>query len=97
LSGAPISLEQTTIKGVNIPLPLEIAEGPHTVFFGGELATDGTWPKPFGVEVPWGRVDWAAHEYLPGPHHPNPHIHEFVYDQLQKKWASESAKPFYGH
>jgi hypothetical protein len=30
--------------------------------------------------------NWTGHDYLPGPAHPDPHIHEFYYDPIQKQW-----------
>ena len=94
----------------DVPLRLPEAEGlPHSVL-GSKLASDGktvyrqsatfdggTWPNPSGIDVPWGRVDWTSHPYLPGPAHPDPHIHEFVYDFKQGQWRSMPAKPFFGH
>ena len=109
--GTPILLPQRAIPGVgDVPTPLPEADGaPHTVL-GGKLASDGdtvyrqtatfpggTWPSLDGGEVPWGRVDWTGHEYLPGPSHPDPHIHEFYYDPQQKQWQIGPAKPFFGH
>lgn len=109
--GVPIPLQQRQVSGVgDVPLPLREAEGlPHTVL-GGKLARDGetvyrqtatfpggTWPPLDGQDVPWGRVDWTGHEYLPGPPHPSPHIHEFYYDPVNKHWKSTSAKPFWRH
>lgn len=96
-AGNPVPLaEQVTRSGQRIPLPDPAAHGPHTVI-GSRLASDGetiyrqtatfggeSWPKLDGQDVPWGRVDWTAHEYLPGPPHPVPHIHEFHYDFVQK-------------
>lgn len=109
--GAPIPLPQRAVPGVgDVPLPLPEAEGaPHTVL-GGKLASDGetvyrqsatfpggTWPPLDGTDVPWGRVDWSDHGYLPGPPHPDPHIHEFSYDPVQKQWQIGPAKSFWEH
>ncbi|WP_244115107.1 filamentous hemagglutinin N-terminal domain-containing protein [Burkholderia contaminans] len=109
--GTPIALPQRMVPGVgDVPSPLAEANGaPHTVL-GGKVASDGTtvyrqsatfpggaWPILDGTNVPWGRVDWTAHEYLPGPPHPDPHIHEFRYDPVQKQWQIGPATPFYGH
>jgi len=91
----------------DLPLPHPDAAGPHTVL-GARVGTDGTtvyrqtatfpestWPKLDGMDVPFGRVDWTSHSYLPGPLHPEPHIHEFNYDFLNKQWKSGGAKPFF--
>ncbi|QOK90261.1 hypothetical protein HF908_01280 [Ralstonia pseudosolanacearum] len=110
--GTPVPLPQRAVSGVgNVPLPLPEAEGaPHTVL-GGKLARDGettyrqtatfpttgAWPQLDGAPVPWGRVDWTDHGYLPGVPHPNPHIHEFYYDTVQKQWQSSPAKSFFEH
>lgn len=109
--GAPIPLLQRAVPGVgDVPLPLAEADGaPHTVL-GGKVASDGetvyrqtatfpggTWPPLDGTDVPWGRVDWTDHSYLPGPAHPDPHIHEFYFDPVQKQWQIGPAKPFWGH
>ncbi|MBN3817276.1 adhesin, partial [Paraburkholderia sp. Se-20369] len=109
--GTPIALPQRMVPGVgDVPSPLPEANGaPHTVL-GGKVASDGVtvyrqtatfpggaWPILDGTNVPWGRVDWTAHEYLPGPPHPDPHIHEFRYDPVQKQWQIGPAAPFYGH
>lgn len=109
--GAPIPLAQRSVPGVgDVPLPLPEAGGaPHTVL-GGKLASDGqttyrqtatfpggTWPSLDGSDVPWGRVDWTDHGYLPGPAHPSPHIHEFRYNPAQRQWQSGPAKLFGGH
>ncbi|WP_232441812.1 filamentous hemagglutinin N-terminal domain-containing protein [Burkholderia ubonensis] len=111
IDGTPIALPQGMVPGVgDVPTPLPEANGaPHTVL-GGKVASDGvtvyrqtatfpggTWPLLDGMEVPWGRVDWTGHEYLPGPPHPDPHIHEFRYDPVQKQWQIGPATPFYGH
>ncbi|WP_232463580.1 beta strand repeat-containing protein [Burkholderia ubonensis] len=111
IDGTPIALPQGMVPGVgDVPTPLPEANGaPHTVL-GGKVASDGvtvyrqtatfpggTWPLLDGMEVPWGRVDWTGHEYLPGPLHPDPHIHEFRYDPVQKQWQIGPATPFYGH
>ncbi|MCK4150449.1 DUF6862 domain-containing protein, partial [Ralstonia pseudosolanacearum] len=110
-NGTPVPLPQRTVAGIgDVPLPLPTADGaPHTVL-GGKVASDGetvyrqsatfpggTWPSLGGVDVPWGRVDWSDHGYLPGPPHPDPHIHEFYYDPVQKQWQISPAKPFFGH
>jgi len=110
-NGAPIPLAQRAVPGVgDVPLPLPEANGaPHSVL-GGKLASDGltlyrqtatfpggTWPPLGEVDVPWGRVDWTDHGYLPGPPHPSPHIHEFNFDPVQKQWKIGPAKPFWGH
>ncbi|MBY0574289.1 MAG: hypothetical protein K2P84_11465, partial [Undibacterium sp.] len=102
-------LPMKTVAGVgDVPLLLTEANGlPHSVL-GGKVASDGvtvyrqsatfevgTWPKPNGLDIPWGRVDWTDHPYLPGPAHPNPHIHEFYYDFKQGQWRTTSAKPYY--
>jgi hypothetical protein len=104
-------LPMKTVPGVgDVPLPLTEANGlPHSVL-GGKVASDGvtvyrqsatfevgTWPKPNGLDIPWGRVDWTDHPYLPGPAHPNPHIHEFYYDFKQGQWRTTAAKPYYGN
>ena len=109
--GAPLPLAQRAVPGVgDVPLPLPEANGaPHSVL-GGKLASDGTtvyrqtatfpggtWPPLGEVDVPWGRVDWTDHGYLPGPPHPSPHIHEFSFDPVQKQWKIGPAKPFWRH
>jgi filamentous hemagglutinin len=106
-----VPLAMKKVPGVgDVPLRLPEAEGlPHSVL-GEKLASDGrtvyrqtatfdggTWPQANGLDVPWGRVDWTSHPYLPGPAHPNPHIHEFIYDFTQGQWRSTAAKPFFGH
>ncbi|WGS45458.1 filamentous hemagglutinin N-terminal domain-containing protein [Burkholderia sp. JSH-S8] len=111
IDGTPIALPQEMVPGVgDVPTPLSAANGaPHTVL-GGKVASDGvtvyrqtatfpggTWPLLNGMDVPWGRVDWTGHEYLPGLPHPDPHIHEFRYDPVQKQWQISPATPFYGH
>jgi len=109
-AGKPMPLaERITSSGQRIPLPDPMAQGPHSVI-GSRLASDGetiyrqtatfpgaTWPKLDGQDVPWGRVDWTGHNYLPGPPHPVPHIHEYHFDPLQKAWFESSAKPFFSH
>ena len=109
-NGNVIPLDMRQVPGVgDVPLPLPLAEGPHTVL-GGKVGADGiteyrqsatfpggTWPPADGNEVPWGRVDWTSHPYLPGDPHPDPHIHVFYFDSEQGQWRSSGATPFYGH
>ena len=80
-------------------LPLRLRGQDLTPWLCRQTATfpGGTWPPLDGTDVPWGRVDWTDHGYLPGPPHPDPHIHEFYYDPVQKQWQIGPAKPFFGH
>lgn len=102
--GEPVPLAQQTVHGVDLPLPDPRAAGPHTVLGGRFSRRSGetyrqsaefpsaTWPKADGHDVPWGRVDWSIHPGQKGDAHPDPHLHEFFYDTLQRRW--NEAKEF---
>ena len=103
-AGNPIPIRQQNVGGVDIPLPDPAAQGPHTVL-GGKVGSDGVtvyrqsatfgeqaWPSANGQNVPWSRVDWTSHPYLPGSAHPDPHQHPFFWNGTQ--WQMGGAVPF---
>ena len=97
-TGDHIPLEKQVVKGVDIPLPDERAQGqPHTVL-GGKVSSEtgelyrqsasfpkATWPQAAGKDVPLSEVHWGDHG-RPNVH-PDPHQHIFNFDEAQHRWT----------
>lgn len=94
-------LPQQNVGGVDIPIPIREAQGPHTIL-GTRVGSDGipyrqsatfpgeTFPKANGQNVPWSRVDWTNHGR---GDHSNPHQHPFLL-QSNGTWQIGSQMPF---
>ncbi|MEY1581608.1 RHS repeat-associated core domain-containing protein, partial [Providencia manganoxydans] len=104
-NGKPIPLDKQRVNGQDIPLPDPMAEGrAHTVLGGKISSEDGllyrqsatfpssTWPTANGKPVPFSEVHWGDHGKP--HHHPNPHQHQFIYEN-KFGWKRQEPTPYF--